>query len=227
VPRPLHHNITRNKWVYRIKRHVDGTVERFKARLVTKGFDQRSGIDYTKTFSPMIEPSTIRVILTLAIPFDWEIRQLDVSNAFLKGILVEEVYMEQPQSFLDKLHLDFVCRLHKAIYGLKQTPRAWITCLSTFLLDIGFTASLVDTSLFIFCSGQVQLYLLVYVNDIILTGTYPTIISVLIAKLQSEFPLKDLGPLHFFFLAFRLPATLMVFIFAKPNTSVNCSARHT
>jgi len=152
-PRPPHHNIIRNKWVYRIKKYADGTVERFKARLVAKGFDQRSGIDYTETFSPVIKPSTIRVILTLAVHFDWEIRQLDVSNAFLQGHLIEEVYMEQSQGFHDKIHLDFVCRLHKALYGLKQAPRAWFTRLSTFLLDIGFTASLVDTSLFFFCSG--------------------------------------------------------------------------
>jgi hypothetical protein len=101
----------------------------------------------------VIKPSTIRVILTLAVHFDWEIRQLDVSNAFLQGHLIEEVYMEQPQGFQDKIHPDFVCRLHKALYGLKQAPRAWFTRLSTFLLDIGFTASLVDTSLFFFCSG--------------------------------------------------------------------------
>jgi hypothetical protein len=152
--RPLHHNIIRNKLVYRIKRHIDGTVERLKARLVAKGFDQRSGIDYTETFSLVIKPSTIRVILTLVVDFDWGIRKLDVSNAFLQSTLVEEVYMELPQGFLDKLNPGFVCRLHKAIYGLKLAPRAWFTCLSTFLLDIGFTTSLVDTSLFIYYSNK-------------------------------------------------------------------------
>jgi len=139
--------------VYRIKRHADGTVQRFKAQLVAKGFDQRSGIDYTETFSLVIKPSIIRVILTLAVHFDWEIRQFDVSNAFLQGTLLEEVYMEQPQGFINNLHPTFVCTLNKALYGLKQAPRAWFTRLSTFLLDIGFIASLVDTSLFTFCSG--------------------------------------------------------------------------
>jgi hypothetical protein len=197
-PRPLNHNIIRNKWVYKIKRKADGSVERFKARLVAKGFDQCCGIDYTETFSPVIKPSTIRIILSLAVHFEWSIRQLDVSNAFLHGSLVEEVYMEQPQGFCAKGKSDLVCRLHKAIYGLKQAPRAWFTRLSTFLLDIGFTASLVDTSLFIYLSGNVKLYMLIYVDDIILTGTHASVISSLITRMQQEFPLKDLGPLNFF-----------------------------
>jgi hypothetical protein len=197
-PRPALHNIIRNKWVYKIKRKADGSVERFKARLVAKGFDQQCGVDYTETFSPVIKPSTIRVILSLAVHFEWDIRQLDVSNAFLHGFLAEEVYMEQPQGFRDKDNPDFVCRLHKAIYGLKQAPRAWFTRLSTFLLDLGFHASLVDTSLFIFISGTIQIYMLVYVDDIILTGTHTSVINFLIYRMQREFPLKDLGPLSFF-----------------------------
>jgi hypothetical protein len=91
-----------------------------------------------------------------------------------------------------------VCRLHKAIYSLKQAPRAWFTILSTFLLDLGFTASLVDTSLFIYIRGQVCIYMLVYVDDIIITGTHSHLISSTITTLQHEFPLKDLGPLHYF-----------------------------
>jgi hypothetical protein len=85
-PRPQHHNVIRNKWVFKIKRGVDSTIERFKARLVAKGFDQQSGIDYTEIFSPIIKASTIRVVLTLAVHFDWTIRQLDVFNAFLQGL---------------------------------------------------------------------------------------------------------------------------------------------
>jgi hypothetical protein len=197
-PRPLSQNIIRNKWVYKVKRLANGSIERFKARLVAKGFDQQCGVDYMETFSPVIKPSTIRIILSLAVHFSWSIRQLDVSNAFLHGHLAEEVYMEQPQGFHDKNQPDFVCRLHKAIYGLKQAPRAWFTRLSTFLLDIGFTASLVDNSLFVLISGAVQIYILVYVDDIILTGTHPLALTSLICKLQQEFPLKDLGPLSFF-----------------------------
>jgi hypothetical protein len=127
--------------VFKIKQKPDGSVDRFKARLVAKGFDQKCGIDYHKTFSPVIKPATIRLLLALAVQFDWELRQLDVSNAFLHGILDEEVYMEQPQVFVDPACTDFVCRLHKSIYGLKQAPRAWFTRLTHALLDIGFTGS--------------------------------------------------------------------------------------
>jgi hypothetical protein len=159
-------------------------VERYKARLVAKGFERKSGINYTETFSLVIKASTIRVILALAVYFDWPVRRLDVSNAFLQGSLKDEVYMEQPSGFIDVAHPDQVCKLHKAIYGLKQAPRAWFTRLSNFLLDIGFKGSLVDTSLFIYLHGSVQVYMLIYVDDILITDTHPSAISSLITQLQ-------------------------------------------
>jgi len=184
--------------VYKIKQRPDGSIDRFKARLVAKGFEQLSGVDYTDTFSPVIKPSTIWIILAMAVHFHWPIRQLDVSNAFLHGTLLEEVYMEQPQRFISNEHPDFVCRLRKSIYGLKQAPRAWFTCLSSSLLELGFTASLVDSSLFIFIHGTVKVFMLIYVDDIILTGTHMHALTALITQLQKKFPVKDLGPLGFF-----------------------------
>jgi hypothetical protein len=197
-PRPARHNIIRNKWVFKIKQKQDGTIDRYKARLVAKGFDQESGMDYTETFSPVVKTSTIRVILALAVQFNWCVRQLDVSNAFLHGHLLEEVYMEQPKGFIDSRFPSHVCRLHKSLYGLKQAPRAWFTRLSQTLLDIGFVSSSVDSSLFLFHHGNVHLYFLVYVDDLLVTGTSTPHIVTVIKQLQQVFKLKDLGDLSFF-----------------------------
>lgn len=123
-PCPLHQCVIRNRWVYKIKQRADGFIDRYKARLVAKGIGKQSGVDYTETFNPVIKSSTIRIILALAVNFDWPIKQLDVSNAFLHGTLLEKVYMEQPQGFIDAIKPKFVCKLHKSIYGLKQAPRA-------------------------------------------------------------------------------------------------------
>lgn len=165
-------------------------MERFKARLVAKGFEQQCGIDYTETFSPVIKPSTIRSLLSLAVQFDWTIRQLDMSNAFLHGSLIENLFMEQPKGFVDSSKPDFSCKLHKALYGFHR--------LSSYLLELGFTASLVDSSLFILHHGLIPIFILVYVDDIIITSPNANLIQSLVTKLQVEFPLKDLGPLHYF-----------------------------
>ncbi|CAL8130910.1 unnamed protein product [Prunus armeniaca] len=125
VPSSPSQNLVGCKWVFRIKHHSDGFIERYKARLVAKGFHQHSGIDYTETFNPIIKPTIIRTILNLAISCGWSLRQLDVKNAFLYGFLQEDVYMSQPHGFIDPTRPSYVCKLHKALYGLKKAPRAW------------------------------------------------------------------------------------------------------
>ncbi|RVW62129.1 Retrovirus-related Pol polyprotein from transposon RE2 [Vitis vinifera] len=197
-PRPVDHNVVGNKWVYKVKQTSTGEVDRFKARLVALGFAQEEGIDFTETFSPVIKPSTVRVLLTLSVQFDWEIRQLDVSNAFLHGILLEDVYMEQPKGFVNSDFPDYVCKLNKSLYGLKQAPRAWFMRLSQTLLEFGFLSSPVDASLFVYHKGHIHLFILIYVDDILVTGIDPSLIQSLIQKLQTEFKMKDLGPLGYF-----------------------------
>jgi hypothetical protein len=198
VPRQADMNIVGSRWVFKTKLKSDGSIERFKARLVAKGYNQLEGLDFHETFSPVIKPTTIHLVLSLAITKGWSLRQLDVKNAFLHGHLKEVVYMEQPPGFSDPINPTHVCRLHKAIYGLKQAPRAWFDRFSSFLLHIGFYCSPADSSLFVFRSSSHTILLLVYVDDIIVTSDHPSHLSTLITKLSSEFAMKDLGPLNYF-----------------------------
>ena len=120
VPLPPNKNVVRCKWVYKVKTNSDGSISRFKARLVARGYLQQYGLDYAETFSLVVKPTTVRIILALAVHFGWSLRQLDVSNAFLHGVLQEEVYMSQPPGYKDQSKPHHACLLHKAIYCLKQ-----------------------------------------------------------------------------------------------------------
>ena len=111
------------KWVFRVKENPDGSINKYKARLVAKGFHQQADSDFTETFSPVVKPVTIRTVLTLVVTNQWSIKQIDVNNALLNGVLEEEVYMIQPPGF-EAADRSLVCRLNKALYGLKQAPRA-------------------------------------------------------------------------------------------------------
>ena len=124
VPLTPTKNIVGCKWVYKLKYNSDGTLARYKARLVAKGFHQQHGVDFDETFSPVVKAPTVRLILSLTVSLNWSLRQLDVKNAFLHGTLKEEVYMTQPQGYIDPQHPSHVCKLLKSIYGLKQAPRA-------------------------------------------------------------------------------------------------------
>ena len=111
------------KWVFRTKYNIDGSVSKYKARLVAKGFHQIAGIDYLETFSPVVKSSTVRVILNLAVMQGWNVRQIDVNNAFFNGDLTDDVYMQQLKGFVSEG--EYVCKLNKALYSLKQALRAW------------------------------------------------------------------------------------------------------
>ena len=112
-------NLVGCKWVFKLKHNSDDSICRYKARLVAKGFHQQYGVDFEETFSPVIKPPTVRIILSLAVQYNWSIRQLDVNNAFLHGFLREEVYMVQPLGYVDPKYPNHVCRLWKSLYGLK------------------------------------------------------------------------------------------------------------
>jgi hypothetical protein len=124
VPLPVDRKPVSFKWVFKIKQGANGEVERYKARLVVSGFTQTYEVDYNETFAPVAKFTSIRCILTLAALEDMEIHQMGVKTSFLNGKLEEEIYMEQPQGFVHQGSEHLVCKLHKSLYGLKQSPRA-------------------------------------------------------------------------------------------------------
>jgi hypothetical protein len=165
---------------------------------VANNFHQQPDIDFAETYSPVVNPITIRTVLTIADIEKWAVHQIDVSNAFLHGYLTENVYMEQPPGFIHPSSPHANCKLHEALYGLKQSSRAWFSCLSNRLLELNFISSKSDTLLFLYSKQSVTVFVLIYVDDIIITSSHKNAISQLIADLQKSFAIKDLGPLLFF-----------------------------
>ncbi|KAJ9546350.1 hypothetical protein OSB04_018893 [Centaurea solstitialis] len=198
VPRPPGVNVVRSMWLFRHKFNADGSLSRYKARLVANGRSQQPGIDCDETFSPVVKPATIRIILSIAVSQHWPIHQLDVKNAFLHGHLQETVYMHQPPGFRDPNYPDHVCHLQRSLYGLKQAPRAWYHRFTQYALRLGFQHSRSDTSLFIYRSDHAVAYLLLYVDDIILTASSSDCLRRIITLLGREFAMTDLGSLNFF-----------------------------
>ncbi|KAJ9557448.1 hypothetical protein OSB04_012062, partial [Centaurea solstitialis] len=180
--------IVGSRWLYRHKFDSQGHIARYKARLVAQGFSQQPGLDYDETFSLVVKPATIRTVLSIS---------LDVKNAFLNGDLTEEVYMKQPPGYAHPSYPNHVCRLRKALYGLKQAPRAWFQRFAVFITSLGFSSSKSDSSLFVYHHGRDTIYLLLYVDDIILTASSPDLVTRVISRLSSEFQMTDLGALFF------------------------------
>ncbi|GJT90366.1 ribonuclease H-like domain-containing protein [Tanacetum coccineum] len=198
VPRPPDTNIVRCMWLFRHKYLADGTLSRYKARLVANGSTQLEGVDVDETFSPVVKPGTIRTVLSLAASRHWPIHQLDVKNAFLHGDLSETVYMHQPPGFRDSVHPDYVCLLQRSLYGLKQAPRAWFQRFASYITRVGFSHSRCDSSLFIYRQGTDTAYLLLYVDDIVLIASFESLLQQIIRSLHQEFAMTDLGPLNYF-----------------------------
>lgn len=195
VPRPSNAKTIGCKWVYSIKLRSNGTLDRFKARLVALGNKQKYGVNYVETFAPVAKMTTVRLIISLAASQGWPLHQMDVKNAFLHGDLKEEIYMTLPPGLSSSS--SGVCKLKRSIYGLRQSSRTWFDKFRTTLLQFSFKQSQYDPPLFL-CTTPAGIVLLVYVDDIVITGTDSTLISRLQHHLHASFHMKDLGPLTYF-----------------------------
>ncbi|KAH9671727.1 hypothetical protein KPL70_017462 [Citrus sinensis] len=181
------------KWIYKRKRGVDGRVETFKARLVAKGFTQKEGIDYEETFFPVAMLKSIRILLSIAAMLDYEIWQMDVKTAFLNGHLEENIYMQQPDGFIQKGQEHMVCKLQKSIYGLKQASRSWNIRFDQAIKSFGFIQNIDEPCVYKKIQEKSVAFLILYVDDILLIGNDIGVLTTIKSWLAKQFDMKDLG----------------------------------
>jgi hypothetical protein len=184
------------RWVYKVKQKPDGSVERFKARVVAKGYLQQHGVDYNEVFAPVSKHATLRVLLSIAAAQDLEIIHLDIKTAFLNGVLEEDVWMELPEGFNPNPNL--VCKLRKALYGLKQAPRQWFLRLRAELLNLEFLPSQADPSLYVRRDPTGDMFLMAYVDDLKCVTNNLTLLQLVKDRLNEVFDVRDLGPASYF-----------------------------
>ena len=183
----------KNKWVFKRKTDMDGNLTVYKARLVAKGFTQVEGIDYDETFSPVAKFQSIRILLAIAAYHDYEIWQMDVKTAFLNGVLDEDVYMVQPDGFVDPKQAGKVCKLKKSIYGLKQASRSWNIRFDDEIKKLGFMRNPKEPCVYKKLSGSIVVFLVLYVDDILLIGNDIPMLESIKSSLSRVFSMKDLG----------------------------------
>ena len=184
--------------MYAIKHNSDGSIARYKARLVARGYTQSYGVDYDETFAPVAKLNTVRLLIALEAMYQWGLSQFDVRNAFLHGELEEDVYMETPPGYQLHENSSHVCHLKKSLYGLKQSPRAWFEKFLSTLLATGYSQSEGDHTLFFKRGRDSKItILIVYVDDIIVTGNDIEEIRNLKLHLTSNFDIKSLGKLTY------------------------------
>ena len=181
------------KWVFKKKTDMDGNLQTYKARLVAKGFKQIHGIDYDETFSPVAMVKSIRILLAIAAYYDYEIWQMDVKTAFLNGSLEEDVYMTQPEGFVDPKFARMVCKLLRSIYGLKQASRRWNIRFDETVKEFGFIQNEDEPCVYKKVSGSHVAFLVLYVDDILLIGNDITSLQAVKTWLGKSFSMKDLG----------------------------------
>ncbi|GJQ96838.1 retrotransposon protein, putative, ty1-copia subclass [Tanacetum coccineum] len=193
VDLPSNGRTVRCKWLFKKKTDMDGNVHTFKARLIAKGFTQTYSVDYRETFSPVADIRSIRILLAIVVFFDYEIWQMDVNTAFLNGHLSEDIYMVQPEGFVDPNHPNKVCKHQRSIYGLKQASRSWNKRFDKEIKKIGFTQNPYEPCVYLKASGSNVAFLVLYVDDILLMGNSVAMLQEVKSWLCKCFSMKDLG----------------------------------
>ena len=190
VKRPPGRAVITGRWVFKLKYGVDGRILRYKARWVVHGYKQKEGIDYNATWAGVVKPASFRTLFALAAERRLHAEQMDIVTAFLYGLLDEDVYVTQPEGFVEDPAL--VCHLIKALYGLKQAPRVWYGVISAFLKELGLVTSEADHSVFISRDGKT--YVAVYVDDLLIISDSMNLIDSMKQELGRRFKMTDLGP---------------------------------
>lgn len=186
------------KWIYKIKRDASGNIVKYKARIVAKGYVQKQGVDYDEVFAPVTRIETIRLLLALAAKGGWEVHHLDVKTAFLNGEIKEEVYVRQPEGFVKNGKEHLVYKHFKALYGLRQAPRAWYSKLNQCLKELGFTRCAYEQAVYTKNKDGDVLIIGVYVDDLLVTGSNITIITEFKKQMASKFDMSDMGKLTYY-----------------------------
>ncbi|GJX83245.1 retrovirus-related pol polyprotein from transposon TNT 1-94 [Tanacetum coccineum] len=198
VPPPDKAFVISFKWIYKVKLDELGGILKNKARLVARGYRQEEGIDFEESFAPVARLEAIRIFLAFAAHMNMVIYQMDVKTAFLNGNLREEVYVSQPDGFVDPDKPNYVYKLKKALYGLKQAPRAWYDMLSSFLISNDFSKGSVDPTLFIRREGNELILVQIYVDDIIFAASTPELCDLFAKIMCSKFKMSMMGKISFF-----------------------------
>jgi len=181
------------RWIFKVKPKADGSIEQFKARIVAKGYSQCPGFDYFETFASTMHQATICTILAMAAIEDWHLCSVDISHAFINGDIDTEIYMEQPEGF-EQYGPEYVCKLYKSLYGLKQSPHLWSEKLAEVLEKMGFKRIYSDSSVYIYDRDGIKVIVPVFVDDITLASACKKALDKFVAELATYFKLRDLGP---------------------------------